>query len=325
LLITFPVYAAARLWLNTDPTAAVHISTPALPDLVEALKYALVLLLSLALYGCAGNDELPELSADTGEQQMYEDAQRYLRNTNYDLAVQSLQLLESRYPFGKYAEQAQLELIFAHYNAYEHEAAVEAADRFIRLHPQHPNVDYAYYMKGLAAYTGDDDIFSRFIPTDDTRRDTSHAREAFAEFVQLLSRYPDSPYAADAKARMIYLRNMLARHEINVANYYFRRGAYLAATNRGRYVVENFERTPAVADGLAVMAQGYILLGMDDLARDSIDVLTMNYPQHPSLDKNGEFVSVYTLDGLQRSWINKGSFGLFDPPTPPQFNNRPKI
>jgi outer membrane protein assembly factor BamD len=305
--------------------AGVDISTPARPDLVEALKYVLTLLLSLTLYGCSSNDPLPDIPADTGEQQMYEDAQRYLRGGNYDLAVQSLQLLESRYPFGKYAEQSQLEIIYAHYNAYEHEAAVEAADRFIRLHPQHPNVDYTYYMKGLSAYTGNEDIFSRFIPTDQTKRDTSHAKEAFAEFSQLVSRYPDSPYAADAKARMVSLRNLLARNEINVANYYLRRGAYLAATNRGRYVVENFQRTPAVADGLAVMAQGYILLGMDDLAQDSINVLAMNYPEHPSIDKNGEFVSVYTLDGLQRSWINKGTFGLFDPPKPPQFDNRPKI
>ena len=302
-----------------------HISTTALPDLVEALKHVLILLLSLALCGCASNDDLPDLAPDTGEQDMYEDAQRYLRNNNYELAVESLQLLESRYPFGKYAEQAQLELIYAHYNAYEREAAVEAADRFIRLHPQHPNVDYAYYMKGLAAYTGDDDIFSRFIPTDEAQRDTSQAKEAFAEFAQLLSRYPGSPYAADAKARMTYLRNLLARHEISVANYYFRRGAYMAAANRGRYVVENFERTPAVADGLAVMIQGYILLGMDNLAKDSIDVLAMNYPEHPSLNENGEFISVYTLDGLQHSWINRASFGLFDPPKPPQFDNRPKI
>ncbi len=292
---------------------------------MNALKYALLLLLSLSLLGCSGNDELPDIAADTGEQQMYEEAQRYLRSANYDLAVRSLQLLESRYPFGRYAEQAQLELIYAHYNAYEHEAAVEAADRFIRLHPQHPNVDYAYYMKGLAAHTANEDIFSRFVPTDLTSRDMSHAREAFAEFSQLVTRYPDSPYAADARARMVYLRNMLARYEINVANYYFRRGAYLAAANRGRYVVENFQRTPAVADGLAVMAQGYILLGMDDLARDSIQVLAMNYPEHPSLNDQGEFVSVYTLDGLQRSWVNRASFGLFDPPQPPQFDNRPDV
>mgnify|MGYP001815160234 FL=1 len=289
------------------------------------MKYALVFLLSLAIVGCAGNDELPDIAADTGEQQIYEDAQRYLRSNNWDLAVRSLQLLESRYPFGKYAEQAQLEIIYAHYNGYEHEAAVEAADRFIRLHPAHPNVDYAYYMKGLAAYTGNDDLFDRFLPTDESERDTSQAREAFAEFNQLVSRYPESPYAPDARARMVHLRNLLARHEILVANYYFRRGAYMAATNRGRYVVENFQRTPAVADGLAVMAQGYILLGMEDLARDTIEVLAMNYPEHPNLDKDGNFKSVYTLDGLQRNWINKATFGLFFPPTPPQFDTRPKL
>jgi len=289
------------------------------------MKYVLILLFSLVLYGCSSNDELPDIAEDAGEQQIYDDAQRYLRGDNYDLAVKSLQLLESRYPFGKYAEQAQLELIYAHYNAYEHEAAVEAADRFIRLHPQHPNLDYAYYMKGLAAYSGNEDIFARFLPTDPAKRDTSHAKEAFAEFSQLLARYPDSPYAADAKARMVHLRNLLARHELDIANYYLRRGAYLAAVNRGRYVVENFERTPAVADGLAIMAQGYILLGMDELAQQSIKVLAANYPDYPALNKNGEFESGFTLDGMQRSWLNKASFGLFNPPRPPQFDNRPKI
>ncbi|MDG2327214.1 MAG: outer membrane protein assembly factor BamD [Halioglobus sp.] len=289
------------------------------------MKYALVFLLSLIIIGCSGNDELPDIAADTGEQQIYEEAQRYLRNKNWNLAVRSLQVLESRYPFGKYAEQSQLEIIYAHYNGYEHDAAVEAAERFIRLHPAHPNVDYAYYMKGLAAFAGNDDIFSRFLPTDESERDVSQAKEAFAEFNQLVSRFPDSPYAPDARARMVHLRNLLARHEILVANYYFRRGAYMAATNRGRYVVENFQRTPAVADGLAVMAQGYILLGLEDLAKDTIVILAMNYPEHPNLDKNGEFESVYTLDGLQRNWINKASFGLFFPPTPPQFDSRPKL
>ena len=292
---------------------------------MRSLKYALVFLLSLALAGCAGNDEQSDIASDTGEQQLYEQAQGHLRSSSFGLAVNSLQLLESRYPFGKYAEQAQLELIYAHYNGYEPEAAVEAADRFIRLHPQHPNVDYAYYMKGLAAYAGNEDILSRFLPTDEAERDTSQAKEAFAEFSQLVSRYPGSPYAADAKARMVHLRNLLARHEILVANYYLRRGAYMAAANRGRYVVENFQRTPAVADGLAVMSQGYILLSLDDLARDSISVLALNYPEHPSLDKNGEFISSYTLEGLQRNWINRATFGLFFPPTPPQFDNRPKI
>jgi outer membrane protein assembly factor BamD len=288
------------------------------------MKYILILLFGLALFGCSSNEELPDVAADASEQQIYDDAQRYLRGDNYDLAVKSLELLESRYPFGRYAEQAQLELIYAHYNAYEHEAAVEAADRFIRLHPQHPNVDYAYYMKGLAAYSADEDIFTRFLPTDPTQRDTSQARTAFAEFSQLLARYPDSPYAADAEARMVSLRNQLARHEIIVANYYIRRGAYMAAVNRGRFVVENFQRTPAVADGLAIMAQGYILLGMNDLAEESIRVLAANYPDYPALDENGQFITDFTVDGVQRSWMNKASLGLFDAPQPPQFDHRPR-
>ena len=274
------------------------------------------------LAACAGSDDMPDVAADSGEAQIYRQATRYLDSGNYDLAVRSLQALESRYPFGKYAEQAQLELIYAHYGAFETAAAIEAANRFIRLHPQHPNIDYAYYMKGLAATSANQDILSRFLPLDETRRDVSYAREAFAEFSQLVSRYPDSPYAPDAKARMVHLRNLLARHEINVANYYFRRGAYLAAANRGRYVVENFQRTPAVADALAVMAQAYILLGKDDLAQDASATLAHNYPDHPALDKGNNLLSAYTLEGEQRSLINRLSFGLFDPPRPPQFDNR---
>lgn len=287
------------------------------------MKHIVIFLLSLTLIACSSNDEKPDIAADSGEEQMYAEAQRYLRNSNYDLAIKSLQLLESRYPFGKYAEQAQLELVYAHYRSYEHEEAIEAADRFIRLHPQHPNVDYAYYLKGLSAYTGNEDVFARFLPTDRSKRDTTQAKAAFAEFSQLLSRYPNSAYAADAKARMVALRNLLARNEIMVANYYLRRGAYLAATNRGRYVVEHFQRTPAVADGLAIMAQGYLLLGMDELAQDSIDVLAQNYPDYPALDDDGKFDDSFARDGLKRSWLNRASLGLFDPPIAPQFDNRP--
>lgn len=284
--------------------------------------WLLVLSLLLAVVGCSGDGDEQEFGADSGEQQIYEQAQRYLNAANFDLAIRALQALESRYPFGRYAEQAQLEMIYAHYGAFEPEAAIEAADRFIRLHPQHPSVDYAYYMKGLAAANNGQDILARITPTDRSKRDVSFAQEAFAEFAQLVSRFPESPYAPDAKQRMVYLRNVLARNEIHVANYYFRRGAYLAAVNRGRYVVEHFQQTPAVADGLAVMAQGYLLLGMDELARDAIETLRLNYPDHPALDKNGNFDTVYTEDGLQRSFLNKASFGLFDPPKPPQFDYR---
>ena len=274
------------------------------------------------LSGCFGNDDLEV--ADSGEQQLYFEAQRHLENENFDLAIRTLQLLESRYPFGRYAEQAQLEIVYAHYGAYDFEASIESADRFIRLHPQHPSVDYAYYMKGLAAYDIEGDFFSKILPSDDTKRDVSHIKESFAEFAQLLARYPNSPYAADARARMVHLRNMIARHEIHIANYYFRRGAYMAALNRGRYVVEHMQQTPSVADGLAIMAQAYLLLGLEDLADDSVAVLRLNYPEHPMLDESGEFLSLYDEDGLQRSMINRMTFGLFDPPEPPQFDYQPQ-
>jgi len=289
------------------------------------LHLAFTLASILLISGCSwfGDDEDVPI-ADSGEQQIYFDAQEHLENQNFDLAIRTLQLLESRYPFGRYAEQAQLELIYAHFGAYEYEAAIEAADRFIRLHPQHPSVDYAFYMKGLAAYDLEPDFFAKFVPTDDTKRDVSHIKEAFAEFAQLLARFPDSPYAPDARQRMVHMRNMIARHEIHVANYYFRRGAYMAALNRGRWVVEHMQQTPSVADGLAIMAQGYFLLGLDDLALDSVAVLRENFPDHPTLDQDGNFDTVYDLDGLEQSWVNKISLGLFDPPEPPQFNYRPQ-
>ena len=243
------------------------LSSPPGGALLRALLLCLLLPLVGQLSGCAGDGDENDLVADSGEEQIYNQAQGFLNSKNYDLAIRAFQALESRYPFGRYAEQAQLELIYAHYGAYEPEAAIEAADRFIRLHPQHPSVDYAYYMKGLATAGSSQDLLARFTPTDKTKRDTSYAKEAFAEFAQLVSRFPDSPYAPDARDRMVALRNLLARHEIHVANYYFRRGAYIAAVNRGRYVVENFPQSPAVADGLAVMVQGYLLLDLDELAQ----------------------------------------------------------
>ena len=285
------------------------------------LKNLLLILLPILIMACANTEE-EEPVAEHSEKRLYNDAQRYLNSNNYDQAVRMLQLLESRYPFGRYAEQSQLEVIFAHFQNYEYEAAVESAERFIRLHPEHPNVDYAYYIKGLASYTEDRGLLDDFLPTDHAKRDPGNARQSFADFAQLLSRYPNSTYAADAKARMIHLRNLLSRYEINVANYHFKRGAYLAAANRGRYVVENFQQTPAVGDGLAVMVQAYLLLKMDDLAKDVLLVLRSNYPKHPSLNANGDFNEKFSLDKNRESWIQKASFGLYGKPPAPLFDSR---
>ena len=272
-----------------------------------------LLLSSLFISGCSwlgGDDEdKPETEGYT-EQDFYSVIQRKLNSRQWTDAIANLEALEAQFPFGEYAEQAQLELIYAHHKSGEQQAAIAAADRFIRLHPQHPNVDYAIYMKGLSAYAESRGLVSTFLPVDVTLRDPGSARDSFAAFNELLTRFPDSPYAGDSRQRIIYLRNVLARHEIHVANYYFKRGAYLAAVNRGRYVVENFQQTTAVPDGLAVMTEGYYLLGMKELADDSARLLAINYPEHPALDSEGNFAFQEDVSGQKRSWLNTLSFGL---------------
>lgn len=287
---------------------------------MNAVKHGLMILLVGLLTACASEPDKEESS----EKQIYDQAQQHMESGNFTLAVKNLQLLESRFPFGPYAEQAQLEIIYAHYRSLEPEAAIAAADRFIRLHPRHPNVDYAYYMRGLANYTEGEGLLERFFPTDMSQRDPGAAIQAFEDFRQLLQRFPDSQYADDARARMIHLRNRLARYEINVANYYFKRKAYMAAANRGRYVVENMPQTSAVPDALAVMVQAYQLLGMKDLADRSLTVLRSNFPDHPSLDEDGNFNSQVGQD-QDRSWLNRASLGLVDRYEPPKFDNRPEF
>ncbi len=266
-------------------------------------------LIFLALFGliaaCAGKKTVDE---NLSERELYEQALKDLDRGRYTTAIPKLKALESRYPFGRHAEQSQLELIHAYYKTRDHEAAVATADRFIRLHPQHPNVDYAYYMKGLAAFDQDRGFMSRFLPLDMTQRDPGATRDSYNEFARLVSRFPNSSYAPDAKQRMVYARNLLADYEIHAGRYYVKRKAYVAALNRGRYVVENFQGTPAVPDGLALMVQNYRILGLDDLAEKSMETLQLNYPEHASLRK-GKFVADYRHTA-SRSWLNKASLGL---------------
>ncbi len=283
---------------------------------------------TLLVSGCAwmgfGDDE--ENAADTQgytEQDFFEQIQADMKTQNWPKAAQNLEALEAQFPFGDYAEQAQLELIYVYYKMQDHEAAIAAADRFIRLHPQHPNVDYAYYLKGLAYYSQNQGFFDQFLPRDETMRDPGDtARNSFAAFNELLTKFPESSYTPDARQRMIHLRNLLARQEIHVANYYFVRGAYLAAANRGRYVVENFQQSPAVPDGLAVMAQAYHLMDMQDLSNDAAQLLAENYPQHPALDENGNFKYRTDISGGQRSLLSRLSFGLYDNRKPPGYDTR---
>ncbi len=270
-----------------------------------------------------GDDESTEdESSGYTEVDFYEKIQSSLNSSNWSMAISNLELLESQFPFGKYAEQAQLELMYAQFKSGDHDSSIAAADRFVRLHPQHPNVDYAFYVKGLSQISQSSSAFDNFLPTDSTRRDIGSARDAFGTFSELLNRFPGSPYAADARKRLVNLRNQLGRAEIHVANYYFSRGAYLAAANRGRFVVENFQQTPAVPDGLAVMAQGYQMLGMQELSDNAVNVLGANYPEHPSLDDSGAFDFDKRLVAGGDSFLGKITFGLIERLQPPAFDSR---
>ncbi|HAW60965.1 MAG TPA: outer membrane protein assembly factor BamD [Pseudomonas sp.] len=275
------------------------------------VKHLLLIAILALTAACSSNETVDE---NLGEVELYQQAQADLDNKSYTSAISKLKALESRYPFGRFAEQAQLELIYAYYRNVEPEAARSAAERFIRLHPQHPNVDYAYYLKGLASFDQDRGLLARFLPLDMTKRDPGAARDSFNEFAQLTSRYPNSRYSPDAKARMVYLRNLLAANEIHVAHYYLKRQAYVAAANRGRYVVENFQGTPAVADGLAVMTEAYQRLGLDDLAESSLKTLQLNYPDHATLE-DGKFTPVEREEDT-RSWLSKATLGLIEGEAP---------
>ncbi|MCH7673168.1 MAG: outer membrane protein assembly factor BamD, partial [Proteobacteria bacterium] len=253
----------------------------------------MVLVASLLISACGwfgGGEDADEFAGLSTEEQFYRRALDRLNGQNFNAAISTYQALESRFPFGRFAAQAQIEIVYAYYRNNDVEAARAAADRFIRLHPENDNVDYAYYMKGLSSFSDNQGLLNRFLPIDPTKRDPGRSRESFSDFSQLLALYPDSPYAADARARMIFLRNNLAAYEIHVANYYLERSAYIAALRRGQYVVENFQGTPAVADGVAIMIEGYLRLGLDDLADTSLALLRENYPQHAALDDSGNFI-----------------------------------
>ncbi len=276
----------------------------------NTMRYFLLITLCITLAtGCSKDDSIEE-DLEASEQALYSSAQDSLRAGNYSSAIQKLQLLESRFPFGRYAEQSQLEIVYAYYKSAQPEAARSAADRFIRLHPTHPNVDYAYYLKGIVAFEQDEYFLSNIIPMDPSTRDAGAAKESFNDFSQLIRRFPNSEYAPDAQQKMKYLRNLMASYEVNVARYYIRRGAYIAAVNRGKYVVESFQGAVSVPDALAVMVEGYQLLEMDDLATSTLQVLASNYPNHQSLDAKGNFRKTQSIKSKERGWLNIITFGL---------------
>ena len=256
-----------------------------LQQLVYATVIGLFSCLTLTgLSGCASTE--PEILS---EEEYYKKAKAAINNETYMEASKHLEDLETYHPFGRYAEQAQLDLLFARYNSLDSVGATAAADRFIRLHPESPNVDYAYYIKGLAAYYADETLTMRFFPIDPTSRDPGQARAAFQAFSILVNQFPDSSYSPDAQRRMIAIKNRLATYELHVAQYYVQRRAFVAALSRTGHIIENYPQTMVIADALALRVELARILGLKEHGDDALIVLATSFPNHESFDANMRF------------------------------------
>ena len=239
-------------------------------------------LLTLFLQGCAIFGAPTDLDDTKGWQadRIYQAGEEKMQDKDYDKAIGYFQKLESRFPHGKYATQAQLEIAYAHFKKQDPVSCVAAADRFIKLHPNHPNIDYAYYLKGLATFN-ERGFIEKYTAQEISDRDPKTLKLSFASFKELTDRYPKSRYFKDATQRMVYLVNALSQHEMHVARYYMKRQAYLAALNRAKYVLEYYPNSASVEEALVISVSAYDYMELSDLKDDTLRILKTNYPQNP--------------------------------------------
>ena len=240
------------------------------------MKRSLAILALLLASGCAST-QLDE-TRDWSPERIYSAAREELEDKNYQKAITYYEKLESRYPYGRYAQMAQIESAFVYWKDNENAQALAACERFLKMHPNHPNADYAYYLKGRINFNEDMGILGYLTVKDLTERDPRAAQDAFDAFRELVTRFPQSRYVPDAQARMSYLVNSLASAEVNVAEYYLRRGAYVAAINRAQFALTNYPRTPAIERALSVLVSAYDQMGMTQLRDDSNRTLVANFP-----------------------------------------------
>jgi len=247
--------------------------------MIRSLLAILALAAALAGSGCSmlGSSDADE-TVGWSAQRLYGEAKDALSGRDYEKAIKYFERLEARYPYGRYAQQAQLEVAYAYWKSGERASAIAATERFIKLYPDHTNVDYAYYLKGLINFNENQGLFTRFADSDLSDRDPKASREAFDAFRELVTRFPKSKYADDGTERMRYLLNALAKHEVHVARYYMRRGAYVAAANRAQFALKNYPQATAIEEAVFIMVKAYDALGMQDL-RDAADrVMRKNFP-----------------------------------------------
>jgi outer membrane protein assembly factor BamD len=242
--------------------------------------YLLAVVLAATVLVSSGCRKDRDFDDDRNASELYAAAKQSLDNRAWDRAIRTYRILQTRYPFGRYTEQSMLDLSFAYFKAGNSQSALSNLDRFVRTYPTHPNVDYAYYLKGLVNYAQNMGFLERMMPTRVRDRDQSTARDSFMDFAELIRRFPDSRYVPDARQRMVFLRNNLAAYEIGVADYYIRREAYIAAVNRARYVLEVYPNTPQTAEALMILHKAYSQIDLPELADSSWEVLELNYPDH---------------------------------------------
>ena len=248
-------------------------------------------LMAVFLAGCSLLPDVKDETAGWSAEKLYSNAHDAMLEGNYTRAVKLFETIESRYPYGRYAQQAILEGAYSNWRASEQAAATAACDRFIRTYPNHPNVDYAYYLKGLVYFREDQGLFGYVYELDLSERDPKQMRESFAAFKELVAKFPESRYAEDAKDRMRYLTNALGMYEVNVAQYYYNRGAYVAAASRAQAALLNFPRTPSNERALDILAKSYDKLGLTQLSDDSKKILAKTFPE-----------SVYVVGAPAKPW-----------------------
>jgi outer membrane protein assembly factor BamD len=257
------------------------ISTRLMSNMRRSLAF---LLCAALLAGCGFKFGEQDETEGWTAQRLYQEAMDEVGNGSYERAISYFEKLEARYPYGRYAQQAQLQIAYAYYRSNDPALAIAACDRFIKLHPTHPAVDYAYYLKGVVNFYEDQSALAQWSGQDPTERDPRSAHDSFLAFKELVKRFPKNKDAPDATARMSYLVNGLASHEVHVARYYLKRGAYIAAANRAQYAVKTYPEAPAVEEALQIASQAYEKLGMKDLQADAVRVLRANFPNSPALE-----------------------------------------
>ena len=242
--------------------------------MTSPIRNLFLIMLTMVLFSCAGADK--DETAGMSAQEIYDEAQDALKSAEFETAVKNLESLEARYPFDPYAKQAQLEIAYAYYKYDELDSATSAVDRFARLHPRDPNMDYVYYLKGLINFNRGQGLLDAWFPRQPSRHDPAVLEQAFSDFATLVKRYPDSKYAGDAHQRMVYLRNQMAEKEIHIAEFYIERKSWLSSAKRAKAVIERYPNTIWTKRALEIMAQSYEELELEELAADTRRIIDYN-------------------------------------------------